>query len=187
VAYSVDDSWDNCTPVARAGNACFGLYVRCGIWSARNLTDGFVPGEIAAGYGSPEQTRKLVDVGLWETVEGGYQMPHYLERNESAEKVQKRRKADADRKAKWRDRHHKKQSGRDETRDSGGSHAVTDAVTPFSLSPLLKEGKGARGASPLRAVPDWCGRCHRDTRMSIDAFDRSVPCPNCHPRREEAS
>lgn len=192
MAFSVDDSWDNCTPVARAGNACFGLYVRCGIWSARNLTDGFVPGEIAAGYGSPEQARKLVDVGLWGAVEGGYRMPSYLDRNESAEQVRNRRQADADRKARWREKQHKKRSGRDETRDSGGSHAVTDAVTPRSRSPLLKEGTG--GARPpkgertgLRLVDDWCGRCHKDTRRSVDERDRSVPCPNCHPQRKEAS
>jgi hypothetical protein len=41
MAYSLDDTWDNCGPVARAGNAAFGVYCRCGIWVARNLTDGF--------------------------------------------------------------------------------------------------------------------------------------------------
>lgn len=169
MAYGLDDSWDNCTRVARAGNACFGLYVRCGIWSARNLTDGFVPGEIAAGYGSPEQTRKLVDVGLWETVEGGYRMPDYLDRNPSAKKVHERRDADADRKARWRDR-------RTTKRSHNGSHGVTDDQIP--RSPTTPKGVGA-----LRAVPDWCGRCHRDTRMAVDESDRSVPCPDCHPRR----
>jgi hypothetical protein len=169
VAYGLDDSWDNCTRVARAGNACFGLYVRCGIWSARNLTDGFVPGEIAAGYGSPEQTRKLVDVGLWETVEGGYRMPDYLERNPSAEKVRARRDADSDRKARWRER-------RPSARSHGGTPRGTEDRTP--RSPTTPKGVGA-----LRAVPDWCGRCHRDTRMAVDEADRSVPCPECSPRR----
>jgi hypothetical protein len=179
MAYSLDDSWDNCTRVARAGNACFGLYVRCGIWVARNLTDGFVPGEIAAGYGSPEQTRKLVDVGLWDAVEGGYQMSDYLDRNPTGEKVRERQKADAERKAKWRER----QASRGPSR---GSHGVTDAVTPRSPTDP-KGSKGARGASPLRAVPEWCRGCHPDTRMYVGDDDRSVPCPNCHPRREEAS
>lgn len=159
MAFSVDDSWDNCTAVARAGNACFGLYVRCGIWSARNLTDGFVPGEIAAGYGSPEQARKLVDVGLWETVEGGYRMPDYLDRNESAEQVQRRRKADADRKARWRESQHKKRSRRDGTRDSDGSHAVTDGGTPRSRSPLLKEGTGGGRPTAHAFTADRWGDC----------------------------
>lgn len=186
MGFTVDDSWDNCTPVARAGNACFGLYVRCGAWSARNLTDGFVPAEIAAGYGSPEQARKLVDVGLWEIAEGGYLAPHYLDRNPPAEKVQARRGADAERKARWRERHHKKRKTRDETEESDGSHGVTDGRTPLSRSPLLKEGTGGAGRPPgpsLRLVDDWCGRCHRDTRMDVDDNDRSVPCSSCHPRR----
>lgn len=187
MAYALDDSWDNCTPVARAGNACFGLYARCGIWAARNLTDGFVPGEIAAAYGSPEQTRKLVDVGLWEAAEGGYQAVDYLALNPTAEKVRERRKADAERKAKWRDRAHNSRT-RDGTRDSAGSHAVTDAVTPRSPSPP-KGGRTARAASQGAARgPDnptgWCGRCHKDTRMDVDEDDRSVPCPRCHPAAE---
>lgn len=151
MAYSLDDGWDNCGPVARAGNACFGLYVRCGIWSARNLTDGLVPGEIAAGYGSPEQARKLVDVGLWEIVDGGYLAVDYLSRNPTAEKVRERQKADAERKAKWRERAHGK---RDKPRDSGASHGGTDGVTPDSPTPP-KGGRGARARpSAGAASPD---------------------------------
>jgi hypothetical protein len=122
MAYSLDDSWDNCTPVARAGNACFGLYVRCGIWSARNLTDGFVPGEIAAGYGSPEQTRKLVDVGLWEAVEGGYRAPNYLDRNHVVTPMPTARRAGA--------------SGRARS----GSPRRTRRVTPAGRTAGLKIG-----------------------------------------------
>lgn len=183
MAYSLDDAWDNCTPVARAGNACFGLYVRCGIWSSRNLTDGFVPGEIVAGYGSPEQARKLVDVGLWEVVEGGYRAPDYLDRNPSGEKVRARQKADAERKARWREREHQRRGTRDETRGSGGSHGVTPRGFPASGSP--PKGGRAAGDAPraLRPVPDWCGRCHKDTRLDVGDDDRSHPCPRCHPER----
>jgi len=147
MAYSLDDGWDNCGPVARAGNACFGLYVRCGIWVARNLTDGFVPGEIASAYGSPEQARKLVDVGLWEAVDGGYLAVDYLTLNPTADKVRERRKADAERKARWRDKAHAQRKTRDATRESNGSHAVTDAVTPRSPTPL----KGGKGRAPAQA------------------------------------
>jgi hypothetical protein len=168
MAYALDDSWDNCTPVARAGNACFGLYARCGIWVARNLTDGFVPGEIAAAYGSPEQARKLVDVGLWEAAEGGYQMPHYLGRNPTAEKVRERQKADAERKAKWRDKQAKKRGTRDETQESTGSHAVTDAVNP--RSPTTPKGVG--GVRPREdaatARPPRSDQCPRHLGQPID-------------------
>jgi|SRR5687768_12305435 len=158
MAYALDDSWDNCTPVARAGNACFGLYVRCGIWSARNLTDGFVPGEIVAGYGSPEQTRKLVDVGLWETAEGGLWVPDYLARNPSAEKVRARQRADADRKAKWRER----RSGQSQ---SAGSHTVTNGRNPRSPTP--PKGGGLVEPHPYPAGAHECDRCTLPPQHSV--------------------
>lgn len=167
MAYSLDDSWDNCTPVARAGNACFGLYVRCGIWVARNLTDGFVPGEIAAAYGSPEQARKLVDVGLWRPEGGGYRDLHYLDRNPLGEKVLARRKADAERRAKWRERQHKKKT-RDETRESERSNAVTPQGVPASVPPLKRE----RGARPREAAPPPAE--YREVRAQLAAKKRAA-------------
>lgn len=159
MAYALDDGWDNCTPVARAGNAAFGVYVRCGIWVARNLTDGFIPGEIATAYGSPELARKLVDVGLWETAEGGYVAVDYLSLNPTAEKVNERRKADAERKARWRAKAHRQRGTRDETRESEGSHAGTPRGTPRFPAPP-KGGGDARPASLGAARvpkdnPDW--------------------------------
>lgn len=180
MAYLLDDGWDNCGPVARAGNACFGLYVRCGIWVARNLTDGFVPGEIVSAYGSPEQARKLVDVGLWEAVDGGYLAVDYLTLNKTATEVSKRRKAESERKARWREnaknaRKPGKKPGKDGPRGTGrgtptGQDAGLDAGGTFSLSFSSKEEKGgarpaspgaARAAEPARSPsddvenPDW--------------------------------
>lgn len=144
MAFSFDDAWDNGPEVTRAGTAAFGLYCRCGAWVARNLTDGLVPSELAAAYGTPEWARKLVDVGLWEIVEGGYWMPHYLDRNPSKDKVLARRQADAERKSRWRDRQHQKdQKSREE---SSGSHAVTPQGFRATSSPP----KGGRGAPASR-------------------------------------
>lgn len=159
MAYLLDDGWDNCGPVARAGNACFGLYVRCGIWVARNLTDGFVPGEIVSAYGSPEQARKLVDVGLWEAVDGGYLAVDYLTLNKTSTEVSKRRKAESERKARWREnaknaRKSGKKPGKDGPRGTGrgtptGQDAGQDAGRTVSLSFSSKEEKGgARPATP---------------------------------------
>jgi hypothetical protein len=167
VALLLDDDWDNDPRVVQAGTAAFGLYTRCGMWVARHLTDGFVPSALAASYGSKEWAAKLVEAGLWTAVGNGYLMPDYLARNPTAATVRKRREQYADRQQRWRD----KQNGQ------RGSNASRNASTNAAPSPPLK-GKGA-----LRAVPDWCGRCHRDTRMDIDDDDRSVPCPRCHPER----
>lgn len=154
MGYVLDDGWDNCTPVARAGNAAFGVYARCGIWVARNLTDGFIPGEIATAYGSPELARKLVDVGLWEAVEGGYLAVDYLTLNPTAEKVRERRKAEAERKARWRENAKKAQARAGKPGPRGtrrgtpkGQDAGQDAGLTGSLSSSSNEEE--RGARPL--------------------------------------
>jgi hypothetical protein len=174
MAYLLDDDWDNDPRVSRAGTAAFGLYARCGMWVARHLTDGFVPSEIATSYGTREWVAKLVDVGLWETVENGFVMPDYLDRNPTAATVRKRREQYADRQKRWREKQGEKKRG-----SNASNHASGNA----SPSPPLK-GKGAGGASrALRAVPDWCGRCNKDTRLDVGDDDRSHPCSRCHPER----
>ena len=161
MAFSIDDGWDNCGPVARAGNAAFGVYCRCGAWVARNLTDGFVPTEVAVAYGSPELIRKLVDVGLWEAVDGGWFLLDFLKLNQSAAQVSARRKADADRKAVWR----AKQSRTDETRESKKSHGVTPRGVRASFTPP-KGGTGTREAPRCPTHPTEpeanCGSCRSE-------------------------
>lgn len=74
----MDDSLSDDLAVIQAGTAAFGLYARCGGYCARYLTDGFVPSEIAAAYGTPEWIQKLLRAELWETVPGGYQDTRWL-------------------------------------------------------------------------------------------------------------
>jgi hypothetical protein len=158
MAFSIDDAWDNCSPVARAGNAAFGVYCRCGAWAARNSSDGYVPAEVALAYGSPEVATKLVSVGLWEAVGGGWSMPHYLERNESASQVSARRKKETDRKARWRE---KQVSRGDETRTGRGRHTGQDAGVraPFTTPKGVKGGRVAALPPPHTFDNDGTGNC----------------------------
>lgn len=175
MAYLLDDDWDNDPRVSRAGTAAFGLYSRCGMWVARHLTDGFVSSEMAAAYGTREWAAKLVEVGLWQTVEGGYVMPDYLNLNPDREKVLRRREQYAERQRRWRD---------GKTRSSRISNASSNA----SPSPPLKgRGTGAASHAPPVPEPPWCGRCHKDTRLDVGEDDRSVPCPRCHPDRRRST
>lgn len=166
MSFSIDDSWDNCGPVARAGNAAFGVYCRSGAWVARNIASGqiaepVIPAEVAVALGSPELAQKLVAVGLWEAVEGGWLLVHYLDRNESAVKVQARRKADADRKARWREQQSRRVSRKDGTRESKKSPAVTPTGIPSSFTD--PKGSGA----PVGT----CAQCGNGTRS---AYHRRV-------------
>lgn len=177
MAFSFDDAWDNGPEVTRAGTAAFGLYCRCGAWSARNLQDGFVPKEIAVAYGSPEWIQKLLVAGLWETVEGGYLAPHFLDRNESAEKVLRRRKADAERKARWRERKQGSQksgaeSRRDTTRDS--------AKNPRSLY-LSPKGEKTRARDARRSARPQANN-PADRSLHEALRHPSEGCPHGDPR-----
>lgn len=180
MAYWLDDGFDTWPEVIRAGSAAAGLYARCGSWIARNLTDGLIPAEVAAMYGTREWITKLLDVGLWVVDGDGYRDTRYLPMNPDAETVRKRRADAAERQRKMRERRNGKQT-RESRVTNGGSHG-----SPALPLPSSKEGRGARDSArraPLRAVPDWCGRCNKDTRLAVGDDDRSQPCTNCHPER----
>lgn len=91
----IDDGFYDHPKVVAAGGLGTALFVCALSYSARHLTDGFIPaaqvrrlvdvedpGEVAA---------RLVEVGLWEEGEGGYWIHDYLDYNPSAAEVGERR------------------------------------------------------------------------------------------------
>lgn len=145
----LDDNWDTERMVIRAGSAAFGLYVRCGMWVARNLTDGVIPPEIAAAYGTPEWIRRLLDVGLWETHADGYLDPHHLKRNPTAERAAVRREQKADRQRRWLENQGTKKRRTTDTPRDASQDASKDRVRDglHLLSSSSKKEMGARHAS----------------------------------------
>jgi hypothetical protein len=160
MTYRQDDTFDTWPEVYRAGTAAIGLYNRCGVYCARELTDGHIPAELAASYGTREWVQKLVEVGLWEIEATGYRDVYYLvgkkgnKLNPTRVEALANLKRAADRTAKWRGRKtqnavtHHVQDG-DASRDD-----IRDASSDASPSlPPSKEGKGdARPASQGAAV-----------------------------------
>lgn len=70
--FAANATRDNDAAVRRAGNAAMGLWLRAGAWSVARMTDGHVPGEVAADLGTEPQARKLVAAGLWAETADGY-------------------------------------------------------------------------------------------------------------------
>lgn len=167
MAYWLDEGWHNWPEILRVGTAAAGLYARCGGYVADKKSDGFIPSEIARAYGTAEWIGRLVEVGLWLVEEHGFRDTRYFELNATRAEID-RRKAEAA--ARQRRARASRETHAKVTRD--------DHVTHNAPSPSPKGGKGA-----LRAVPDWCGRCNKDTRTEIDDGNRSVPCQQCSPRR----
>lgn len=85
--FKIDDNFFLHPKVIAAGNSAVGLFVRAGAWSSNHLTDGFVPHSIALMFGSFDDVDNLLAADLWAKVDGGYQIPDFLDYNPSAESV----------------------------------------------------------------------------------------------------
>lgn len=196
VAYWLDDGFDTWPEVVRAGKAATGLYTCCGAWISRNIgngsiADAVVPAEVAAMYGTPEWVAKLVAVGLWRTDEAGYRdVKYFTMGNPPADKVAARRKADADRKARWRENRDK--SRRDTTRDSGVRHSDSPGVRPLSpaLPPLKGEGGAGARTQPGHLPhcpyqdrnPKTCSVCKSERLAPGHLVEQELPLPWPTPR-----
>ncbi len=85
--FRVDDGFHNHPKVIAAGTAAVGLFARCGSYCSQQLTDGYVPDEVVRGYGTRAQIDRLIRVGMFERVDGGYQLHDFLDRNPSRVEV----------------------------------------------------------------------------------------------------
>lgn len=109
--FKVDDSFWRSRKVRKLGRdrvPAVGLWTLCGDWSADNLTDGFVPWEIVEDWDEDRTWSKvLVASGLWTEVvvdgEDGVSFHDWGDWQPTSDQVKQRRKADADRRARWRE------------------------------------------------------------------------------------
>lgn len=93
----LDDNFPSHPKVLEAGDLAAWLYV-CGLcYSGNNLTDGFIP-----DFALPRLTAlpkpagladRLVKVGLWEVVKGGWQVHDYTKKQRTKERVEREREA----------------------------------------------------------------------------------------------
>jgi hypothetical protein len=101
--FNVDDGFAFHQKTVRAGNAALGLWTRAGAWCSQHLSDGFLPDEMAGVLGSATQAKKLVEVGLWVKVEGGYQFHEWVGWQRSRGEVLAERAYNARKAALYRD------------------------------------------------------------------------------------
>lgn len=163
VWFRVDDVLPFHERVIRAGNAAMGLWVRAGAWSSGQLTDGYIPADVARTMGTTGEVRRLVEVGLWHPVDGGYQFHAWAEdgtgtkRQPTRAEVEAQRRAERERKAAWR------QSRRDHPED----------VPPVSRRDTQRDTRrtdAGRPDTPTRPDPTLIERVSNDT-LSPDAAE----------------
>lgn len=188
--FKIDDRMPDNAKVRKAGTAAMGLWSLAGAWSAGNLTDGFVPKEIAKRWDSGGKlAKKLVTSGLWSAAElddePGYQFHQWDEWQPSKSDVLARRRAAADRVAK----HRARTAMTDEDVSNSASNAlhealVTDEVTPPPSRPVptrpvpIKETPTASPAGPRfeefwKAYPRRVGKV--EARRKYDLIFKADP------------
>lgn len=100
--FKVDDTLAFHAKTLAAGNAAIGLWVRAGSWSMQTLSDGYIPAQVARQLGNAREATRLVTVGLWDEVDGGYLFHEWELRQPSRAKVHADREANAERLREWR-------------------------------------------------------------------------------------
>lgn len=91
--FKVDDQLAFHQKTVTAGNAAMGLWVRAGSWSCAQLTGGFIANAMANAMANECDIDALVQSGLWDEVDGGYQFHDWSEFQPSAEIEKEKRKA----------------------------------------------------------------------------------------------
>lgn len=151
VWFWVDDNLAWHRKTVAAGNAAMGLWTRAGSWCAQQLSDGFLPHEVARSLGSQKQIDALILVGLWVKVDGGYQFWQWDERNPTRAQVEEAR--ERKRKAGHLGGRASGRSRR-EARASAGAEADTPPHAPADASARAPAGAEADRTRLLKEVPN---------------------------------
>lgn len=155
--FKVDDRMPDHAKTRKAGTSAIGLWALAGAWSSGNLTDGFVPKEIAKRWDSSGKlSKKLVEAGLWLTDEvdgeAGFRFHDWDEHQPSRTDVLARRKAAAARVAKHREK--RTMRNNDVSNDDGNAsrNALQDTdVTPPPTRPDPTRPEDKETATPVAA------------------------------------
>ena len=155
----LEDNFPDHPKVVKAGPLGKALYIDSLCWANRHLTDGFIPEEqvrpmLALSQVDVRAISRLVKAGLWEEIEGGYQIHDYLAYQPSAAKARQARESAARRQDAWRRRRNAVSNDQ--------SNAVSNAVSNTTPSHPNKEQdkeqeKSKRGGARARAwtPPEW--------------------------------
>jgi hypothetical protein len=141
--FKLDDQGAFHAKVVAAGNEAYGAWCRAGQWSSAQLTDGFIPADIAALIAPEKVWQRAAKARLVDAVDGGWQIHDYLDWNPSAETVREQRRKDSERKAAGRANQVREESGRMSSRTPSGIHTASgqDSAGPVPTRPDLTKQK----------------------------------------------
>ncbi|MFI0915233.1 mucin-2 [Streptomyces abikoensis] len=154
--FAVDTSVHAHRKVLRIGNAALGLWARFGSYACDQLSDGVIPAEIAAMYGTAPQIKKLLAVGMLHDAghtctrcaqpePGDYMLHDYLGPNASRAVVEKRREKAVEKKRAQRAAQENRPRFDD---DSPAKERGKEDVSRAKDTPVFEDLPGQCAASP---------------------------------------
>lgn len=143
--FRVDDGFANSRQILsiprRYRTQAAGLWVLAGTWSAKELTDGFIPEYLLEELASsPAIAAHLIRAGLWEKAENGYQLIGWAKYQFTKDQVLTRRTEEAERKRRARESKRK-------TRDQQQQSNVRDVSRADTM-------RSPHDVRPVSALPD---------------------------------
>ena len=180
----LDDGFFRHPKAMRAGLQGRALFVAGLAHCAGSLTDGYVADLalpiVAAEAGvKPSVARQLVEVGLWERVDGGFQVHDFSKYHPTAEKVRAEREAAADRMRDIRNRKRSSGERHGERKGKFGGSSTTP-TPPTGVGEMVSSRSGPSAPAATRggadSADDPCPDCAGSTWMLTDAGSVKCPC-----------
>ncbi|WP_370944045.1 hypothetical protein AB5J62_33730 [Amycolatopsis sp. cg5] len=175
--FKVDDGFYDHPKVFDASDCTVALWTRAGSWSARNLTDGFVPSNLPVRLcGDPDTAiRELVERGLWSRIRGGYKFHDWTDYQPTRADVEAERE-------RWR-------RNKARQRKARSPDIVSTGDTPGeSLEiPLESPEESPRRVSRSRPDPESPKGDSRGGRANVRARGARSPTPSPADRQPRAS
>ena len=160
-------------------NDTLGTWFRCGVWSAQQVTDGFVPDVVLEAFTTPEVVDNLIRRGLWTAEDGGIRFHDWAEYQITKSEQDGKRQAERDRKRRQRRGSNGKYVADDEVPD-GWDEFVGPEET--DVPPLSHRDMSGQAASP--SGTERPSESVRRTRPDPTRTEPNQVSPNGETRRE---
>lgn len=138
--FKVDDQLAFHPKVIEAGNSAMGLWVRAGAWCSAHLTGGALPKHMIGTLGAQARdAKRLVEAGLWEQTDVGFQFRDWEDYQPSKSQVEADKAANRERQRRFRER---RRNAEPDVVSNDGSNGVTNDVTndaPTRPDPTIKK------------------------------------------------
>lgn len=159
----IDDAFHRHPKARAAGKDGRALFIASLCWTAANLTDGFIATAdlpllaAEAEVKGAATARRLVEVGMWDVVAGGWVIHDYLDFNPSSEAVRekRRKRQEAGRKGGLRSGEARAQATAEAHASANGNGSRTPYPYPTDVTPPAPPtdlGIPVDNPTPVRAV-----------------------------------